>query len=83
MLILQGMHVLPSIHGAHVLIQIAVPGLEERVRFAAPLRSIPVSPGALVSYKGCARLLTLFILHAMVVSCIGSLTILQWSVVPL
>lgn len=45
MVIDMGTHVLPRIQGAHLLIQIAVPGLEERARFLPALRSIPVSPG--------------------------------------
>lgn len=45
MVVDMGTHCLPGLPGAHALMQIAVPGLEERVRFSRPLCSIPLSPG--------------------------------------
>ena len=45
MVVDMGTHVLSQVQGAHSLIQIAVPGLEERIRFLPALRSIQMSPG--------------------------------------
>ncbi|KAK9791857.1 hypothetical protein WJX73_005571 [Symbiochloris irregularis] len=65
MVVDMGTHCLPGLPGAHALMQIAVPGLEERVRFSRPLCSIPLSPGyldapgafdsPLCSTAGCPR----------------------------
>ena len=40
-----GSHILPKVPGAQLLIQIAVPGLEERARCLPPLRSKELTPG--------------------------------------
>ena len=42
-----GTHILPKIPNAQLLIQIAVPGLEERARCLPPLRCKEMSPGKL------------------------------------
>ena len=42
-----GTHILPKIPNAQLLIQIAVPGLEERARCLPPLRCKEMSPGTL------------------------------------
>ena len=40
-----GTHILPKIPNAQLLVQVAVPGLEERARCLPPLRSKEMSPG--------------------------------------
>ena len=40
-----GQHMLPKVAGSHLIIQILVPGLEERARATAPLASVAMSPG--------------------------------------
>ena len=42
-----GTHLLHNVGGAQLLVQIAIPGLEERARWYPALRSIALSPGAL------------------------------------
>ena len=45
-----GQHMLPKVPGSHLIIQVLVPGLEERARATAPLASVAMSPG-----KACSR----------------------------
>ena len=40
-----GQHMLSRVPGSHLIIQILVPGLEERARATAPLASLALSPG--------------------------------------
>ena len=43
-----GTHILPKVTGAQLLVQIGVPGLEERARCSPPLRSRELTPGKLL-----------------------------------
>ena len=45
MVIDMGTHILPKVAGAQLLVQIGVPGLEERARCSPPLRSRELTPG--------------------------------------
>ena len=47
-----GTHVLPKVPGAQLLVQIAVPGLEERARCMPPLRSRELTPGKCPAAQG-------------------------------
>lgn len=40
-----GMHVLPSLPGLHLIVQLLVPGLEERAHHLPPLHSTQHTPG--------------------------------------
>ena len=40
-----GQHMLPKVRGSHLIVQVLVPGLEERARTTAPLGSVAMSPG--------------------------------------
>ena len=40
-----GQHMLPKVAGAHLIVQVLVPGLEERAHAMPPLSSVAMSPG--------------------------------------
>ena len=40
-----GQHMLPKVRGAHLIVQVLVPGLEERAQAMPPLNSVAMSPG--------------------------------------
>lgn len=54
MVIDQGQHVLPKLAGSHVLVQVGIPGLEERARSVSPSTALVLSPGAPLTSLGCS-----------------------------